>query len=129
MAKTRRRTAADTPGGNQEARDRRMDKTFAGKPTLKQLRASCELSGDPLPASVFHQLRRLRARLRQERERQGLSQEALARTVGIDGPALSRIEGGRVAQPTLATLSRIAEALGLDLVVSLAPSAGAKRPI
>ena len=96
-----------------------MDEIFADKPSLKQLRESGELSGDTLPGDVFHQLRAVRWALRKERERQGLSQEAVAEAAGIDGPALSRIESGRVLQPTLGTLSRIADALGFDFAIAL----------
>jgi transcriptional regulator with XRE-family HTH domain len=39
--------------------------------------------------------------------------------MGIDAPALSRLETGKMLNPTLATLHKWAEALGQELRVSL----------
>jgi transcriptional regulator with XRE-family HTH domain len=44
----------------------------------------------------------------------GLTQLELARRIGIFGPALSRIERGK-ANPTLRTLTEIAQALGVPV--------------
>jgi len=52
--------------------------------------------------------------LRHARERAGLSQRALAARARVRQPAISRIESGR-QEPTLATLSRLVEACGLEL--------------
>lgn len=54
------------------------------------------------------------ARLRAERERQGLSQTQLAERVGITQVELSRFESGR-RRCYLDTAKRLAEALGLTL--------------
>lgn len=51
------------------------------------------------------------------RARKGLSQKALSEITGIDQSDLSKIERG-VANPSVGTLSRIAEALDTKLVVS-----------
>ena len=51
------------------------------------------------------------------RARKGLSQKALSEVTGIDQSDLSRIERG-AANPSVGTLSRIAEALDTKLVVS-----------
>lgn len=51
------------------------------------------------------------------RARKGLSQKALSEMTGIDQSDLSRIERG-AANPSVGTLSRIAEALDTKLVVS-----------
>ena len=58
--------------------------------------------------------------VRDLRHRAGLTQELLARAVGIHSQSISRYEVGRVS-PTLRTLVRLADAVGLDLVVSFAP--------
>src|SRR5262245_9095740 len=53
------------------------------------------------------------AHLRDERRRRKLSLEALSSQAGMTRIALSRIERGQ-GNPTLATVSRVAEALGLE---------------
>jgi len=40
--------------------------------------------------------------------------------MGIDAPALSRLETGKTLNPTIATLHKWAEALGQNLEVALA---------
>jgi transcriptional regulator with XRE-family HTH domain len=52
--------------------------------------------------------------LRRLRDQAGLSQRDLARRLGCQQPAISRLEAGEV-RPNIATLQRIAEALGLQL--------------
>jgi DNA-binding XRE family transcriptional regulator len=56
--------------------------------------------------------RALAASLKQERERQQLTLADVAKRTGMDQAALSRIENGKNANPTLDTLVRIAAALG-----------------
>jgi DNA-binding XRE family transcriptional regulator len=58
--------------------------------------------------------------LRRARERADLTQVELARRVGVSQPAVAQLEGPR-ANPTLATLQRVAEALGCRLEISLVP--------
>lgn len=53
-------------------------------------------------------------RVREARERQGLTQEALAGKTGIARPNIVRLERGRHI-PTLSTLQKIARALSLDI--------------
>jgi len=57
-------------------------------------------------------------RVRHAREVRGLTQAELAARIGSTQPALARLEAGGVT-PSLDTLHRIAEALGLELVVDL----------
>ncbi len=57
-------------------------------------------------------------RVRQARERRGVTQAELAARIGSTQPALARLEAGGVT-PSLDTLHRIAEALGLELVVDI----------
>src|SRR5580693_7926760 len=61
----------------------------------------------------------LLARFRAARERQGLTLAEVAQRMGIDPPALSRLETGKMLNPTLATLHKWAEALGQKLDVDL----------
>lgn len=55
--------------------------------------------------------------LRAARQRHGLDQAELARRVGTDQPAISRIERDALS-PTLETLNRILEAMGETLALS-----------
>jgi DNA-binding XRE family transcriptional regulator len=62
---------------------------------------------------------RLLARFKAARESQGLTLAEVAQRMGIDAPALSRLETGKMLNPTLATLHKWAEALGQKLDVDL----------
>lgn len=57
--------------------------------------------------------------IRALREQRGLSQTELARQVGTTQSAIARLESGTIS-PSLATLERVADALGVDLVVTFA---------
>jgi hypothetical protein len=59
------------------------------------------------------------AKFKAERERQGRTLAEVAERMGIDAPALSRLETGKMLNPTLATLHKWAEALGRELEVEL----------
>lgn len=59
------------------------------------------------------------AKFKAARESQGLTLAAVAEQMGIDPPALSRLETGKMLNPTLATLHKWAEALGRKLDVDL----------
>ncbi len=61
----------------------------------------------------------LMARFKTLRECQGLTLAEVAERMGIDAPALSRLETGKMLNPTLATLHKWAEALGQKLEVDL----------
>ncbi len=63
--------------------------------------------------------RTLIAALRAERERQGLSLAVIAERTGMDRAAIHKLEIGVSRNPTLATLNRYADALGVQLEWSL----------
>ena len=52
------------------------------------------------------------ARLKRERQRRGLSLADVSERSGMDKGMLSRLENGKLLNPTLATLWRYAEAIG-----------------
>lgn len=56
--------------------------------------------------------------LRQRRLEAGVTQRELGERIGFAQPAIARIESGRQL-PTIATLQRMATALGCDLVVRI----------
>lgn len=60
-------------------------------------------------------------RVRTEREAAGLTQAELADAIGTSQPAIARLEAGGV-NPSLDTLARVAQALGLELIVEFRPS-------
>ena len=70
----------------------------------------------------FTSILNLLARFKAVRERQGLTLADVAQRMGIDSPALSRLETGKMLNPTLATLHKWAEALGQKLDVDLSPA-------
>jgi DNA-binding Xre family transcriptional regulator len=65
------------------------------------------------------QLHELLMQLRAARESRGLSLSDLTELTGMDRSALSKLETGQRANPTVETLVRYAEAVGKRLVVSL----------
>jgi DNA-binding XRE family transcriptional regulator len=77
-----------------------------------------------LPASAidrqnFMAILRLMARFKTARESRGMTLAEVAARMGIDPPALSRLETGKMLNPTIATLLKWAEALGQKLEVDL----------
>ncbi|HSB72572.1 MAG TPA: helix-turn-helix domain-containing protein [Candidatus Methylomirabilis sp.] len=66
------------------------------------------------------QLKELLGQLKAAREAKGLSLSDLTELTGMDRSALSKLETGQRANPTVETLVRYAEAVGKRLVVSLA---------
>jgi ribosome-binding protein aMBF1 (putative translation factor) len=65
--------------------------------------------------------------LRDERLARGMSLEELALRSRIDKAALSRLEGGKQSNPTIATLLRYARALDMRLNFSLEPVTANRR--
>ncbi len=59
------------------------------------------------------------SQFRTARESQGLTLAEVAERMGIDPPALSRLETGKMLNPTLATLHKWAEALGQKVDIAL----------
>lgn len=69
--------------------------------------------------TALDQLHRLLMQLKAAREAKGLSLADLTELTGMDRSALSKLETGQRANPTVDTLVRYAEAVGKRLVVSL----------
>jgi transcriptional regulator with XRE-family HTH domain len=83
-----------------DTRDDHIDPQYAAETATK--------STFDLPATVGSNLRRLRAR-------QGLSLEKLANLSGVSRGMIGQVETGK-STPTVGLLSRLAEALGVELV-------------
>ncbi|MEW4568990.1 helix-turn-helix transcriptional regulator [Tautonia sp. JC769] len=92
-----------------------------GEEDAAAMRAQREAGPAPWPA------RELAMALRAERGRLGLSYADLAAISGIDRAAIHKIETGLNRNPTVATLGRLASAMGLHLAWSLEPSGTAGR--
>jgi predicted transcriptional regulator len=104
-------------------RDRRLTPEEAAK--YKAIRA--QVAGE-LPELVarhhdrmasLDQLDKLCTQLKAAREAKGLSLADVTELTGMDRSALSKLETGQRANPTVETLVRYAEAVGMRLVVSL----------
>lgn len=67
------------------------------------------------------------AGLRREREQQGLSLTDMAERTGIDRATISKLETGKIANPTIGTLRTYARALGRRLAWTLEVSASAEE--
>jgi transcriptional regulator with XRE-family HTH domain len=72
-----------------------------------------------LSRQSFAAILTLVGRFKVVREAQGLTLAQIAGRMGIDPPALSRLETGKALNPTLATLHKWAEALGQKLEIDL----------
>ena len=90
----------------------------AEKPTVEQLLAESGCQ-DTMPLGVYLDLRAIMYRLKQERQRQQLSLADVSDRSGIDTAALSRLESGKMDNPTIETVFRIAKALGKRVVCDL----------
>lgn len=75
----------------------------------------------------MYDLREVGSQVKRAREAQGMSQRELATRIGTSQPALARLERG-LSNPSLRTLTRCAEALGLVLRVELT-EAPARDPV
>jgi len=69
--------------------------------------------------SSLDQLQELLKQLKAIREAKGLSLSDLTELTGMDRSAISKLETGERANPTVETLVRYAEAVGKRVVVSL----------
>ena len=62
------------------------------------------------------------AELRRRRDEQGLSLADVSERSGLDLALLSRLENGKVLNPTMATLWRYADAIGTQVTLAVEPS-------
>lgn len=94
------------------------DRFQAEKPGLDELVASGEYAG-PMPLGVYQELAGTVALLRRFREQAGLSLADVSERSGIDRGALSKLENGHNANPTVDTLGRYAAAVGRRLAFAV----------
>lgn len=90
------------------------------EPEIKQKAKEYKRAYEEGRATLVDALKLLKA----ERERMGLSLAEVAERTGMERPNLSRLENEAEANPTIATLTRYAEALGKRLFIALADVTG-----
>jgi DNA-binding XRE family transcriptional regulator len=103
-------------------RPERSDRQRAEEDAIRRHHAANPIRQRPagtLNQTSFTAILSLVARFKAVRESQGLTLAELADRMGIDPPALSRLETGKMLNPTLATLHKWAEALGQKLDIGL----------
>jgi ribosome-binding protein aMBF1 (putative translation factor) len=87
------------------------------RPGPEDLIASGDYDGPYRQGDLMALLSALAA-IKQERERRGLSLADVSERSGLDKAMLSRLENGKILNPTVATLWRYAEAVGMALRLS-----------
>ena len=118
MKHTRRALTADEQARVAEAR-----KLVAGDETeIRQKAREYKSAYQAGRATLQDALKLLKA----ERERMGLSLADVSERTGIERPNLSRLENEPEANPTVATLTRCADALGKRLTIGLTDQVASK---
>lgn len=125
MARSEHRKIDWTP--EDRARHKAIREKFQReRPTLQQLTASGEYVG-PIPLGVYQAYYLFLSELKKAREAAGLSLADIEERCGIDKAALSRLENGLSANPTIETLMRYATALGKHLKLTLEDAPAPQR--
>jgi ribosome-binding protein aMBF1 (putative translation factor) len=106
-----------TPEQREAAQARRADRQTPEY--QKDLARDLEAYRQEYPPAVDPELIEAVAGLRRERERQGLSLTDMAERTGIDRATISKLETGKIGNPTIGTLRTCAKALGRRLAWSL----------
>jgi DNA-binding phage protein len=122
MGKSRKpvRRKNGAPAAERNGRDESVAQKYLSRPSPRELSRSGQIDrhaadqADRLRASgpPVRPFRELIAALRAERERQGLSLADIAERTGMDRAAIHKLEIGLNANPTYATMTRYATALG-----------------
>lgn len=100
------RTPEELAGLNAE-----RERLQSARPTQESLSDSGEYDGPYRHGDVMAFLSAI-AILKRERERRGLSLADVSEHSGLDKGMLSRLENGKILNPTLSTIWRYAEAVG-----------------
>ena len=129
MARSRKQAERDASGATTDraAREATIDERYRHRPSLRALYESGQIDLDAYERAKqlraagppARPSRTLIAALRAERERQGLSLADVAKRTGMDRAAIHKLEIGVSRNPTLATLNRYADALGVRVEWSL----------
>ena len=104
----------------ERARHRMIREKFKDRPTLEELEARGELSGEPMKNGAYFAVRVLLHELKQARLAAGITLADVADRSGIDETTLSKLENGRQRNPTADTLWRYANGVGKRLLLTFA---------
>ena len=121
IASVQKKTAK-SPG--EIARIQALRAKYKNRPTPQELLTGGDYSA-PLPLGVHLKIKQLMHQLKEARARANLSLADLAERTKIDRGYLSKLENMQQANTTLETVSRIAEALGVE--IRLAPVANGRK--
>ena len=99
------------------ARIQALREKYKSQPTPEELLASGEYTAT-VPLGVHLKIKQLMHQLKAARAKAKLSLADLAERTAIDRSYLSKLENMQQANTTLETVSRIAEALGLEIRLS-----------
>src|SRR5260370_29149126 len=103
-------------------RRRKVRELFKDKPSIDQLVASGELSGNTVPMGLYLEIQQVLHDLKKARASAGLSLTDLAARTGMDKTLLSKLENCPHRIPPLPSLARYPQAVGFGLGGTLAPS-------
>ncbi len=109
--------AASTPEQRSAAEARRAERETTAYQV--DLARDIETYRQDFPPTVDRELIDVLTSLRRERELLGLSLTDMAERTGIDRATISKLETGRISNPTLGTMRTYAKALGRKLAWSL----------
>jgi ribosome-binding protein aMBF1 (putative translation factor) len=124
----RRRTLEEFPPEQRAAIERIRARNRSAEQRAEDERVRSLVRAEFPPLETDPALAEALARLRLERQRQGLSLNDLAERTKLDRATISKLETGKFANPTVATLRRYARALGKQLAWSLEDLPEPARP-
>jgi DNA-binding Xre family transcriptional regulator len=90
------------------------------RPGLEDLIASEDYEGPYRQGNIMALLSAI-AELKRQRDERGLSLTDVSQRSGLDRALLSRLENGKVLNPTMATLWRYADAIGSQISLAVEP--------
>jgi DNA-binding XRE family transcriptional regulator len=120
-ARTPERLAAEAAAREDYDRQIRETGTIASRPQSAEKRAALKSSRAPITVPGMVELA---SKLRAFRESKGLTIDEVAARSGLERGQISKLERGRVANPTVSTLSRYADAIEVRLTIDVAPKIG-----
>jgi len=116
-SKDNRRRPDRTP--EEKAKLRSIRQQFqSARPTPEELLKSGDVA-EFVPLGDYLSLREAVLALKKQREQRGLSLAAVAERANMDKAAVSRLENGLQANPTIDTLNRYAAAIDAEIVWSV----------
>lgn len=112
--KARRRFQANRKTNEERARERALRaKLQREKPSLEDLirQGECD-PDDVMTMGAYLDVQSALQSLKKDREQSGLTIDEVAKRSGLDRSVISRLENGKQDNPTVATLTRYAAAVG-----------------